>query len=155
MAANPLAARSAPVAAKEPSPIAVHARLAEFAHSMPAHQLPRMSDLVGYVTPVLGKLASDPSVTSKDVVKAASQAVADGKVPASKAVEFLSTMPSDPDALRPWLKGLYAQNMTALVHLKAATMKNAPPAPVAAQGGPPAAPGPVAAPVAPAAGGAP
>jgi hypothetical protein len=149
MARNPLtAARS--LAADHP--MMQHAKIAHFAHSLPADELAQKTDVAAYVTPIVGALAADPKVTSKDVVKATAQAVADGKVPASGAVQFLSGMPQNPDDLRPWLKGLYATNMTALVHMKAAMMKNSPaPAAAPAAVAPPATPGPGApAPAAPA-----
>ena len=129
-----------------------HAKLAAFAHGMPTEQLPGKTDLTSYVTPILGTLAGDPKVTSKDVVKAAAGAVADGKIAASDAVKFLSGVPEDPDQLRPWLKSLYSANMTALVHMKAAMMKNSAPAPVQPPvAGPPASPQAVPAPATPAA----
>ena len=149
MARNPLAAGRQMAA---DHPMMQHAKAHQFAHSLPTDELAQKTDVAGYVTPILGALASNPKVTSKDVVKATAQAVADGKVPASGAVQFLSGMPQNPDDLRPWLKGLYATNMTGLVHMKAAMMKNAP-APMAAPAtvAPPAAPGPGApAPAAPA-----
>lgn len=146
-ASNPLSSGQQQSKNRE-HPLMAHAKLAAFAHGMPQEQLPGKTDLTSYVTPILGTLAGDPKVTSKDVVKAAAGAVADGKIAASDAVKFLSGVPEDPDQLRPWLKSLYSANMTALVHMKAAMMKNAAPAqpPVA---GPPAVPQGVAAPAAP------
>lgn len=124
-----------------------HARIFKHVEAMAPDELSSKADLVSYVTPILGALAGNPKVTSKDVVKAAAQAAADGKIQPSEAVKFLTTMPSKPDDLRPWLKSLYAANMTALVHMKAAMMPAAPvaAAPVAPAQAPPAA---VAAPVA-------
>jgi len=151
---NPLASNRRLSAPPEPQehPMMAHARMAQMAHGMPPENVPGVMDFISYATPVIGALAGDSKVTSKDVIKAAAQAVADGKMPASKAVQFISSMPADPDALRPWLKNLYASNMTALVHLKAAMMKNAPAAAPVAAPGPVA---PVAAPAGPAPGAAP
>ena len=142
---NPLSSGRKPDMNRE-HPLMRHAKLAAYAHSMAPHELPAKSDLAGYVTPILGTLASDPNVNSKDVVKAAAGAVADGKITAAEAVKFLSTVPEDPAQLHPWLKNLYATNMTALVHMKAAMMKNGVPlqprsaAPVSPGAAPPVSP---------------
>ena len=136
MPTNPLESRRT-AASQAPHPALQHARLWAHAQSLSPDQLASGTDLVSYVTTLLGALAANPKVTSKDVVKAAAQAAADGKVSPSKAVEFLSSMPSKPEDLRPWLKNLYVTNMTALVHMKAAAMAGAPAAPQAAPQGQP------------------
>lgn len=125
---NPLS--SAPQAGPSaPDPLLVHARLWQHINSMPSHELPAQTDRVNYVLPILGALAGDPKVTSRDVIKAAAQAAADGKVPPSEAVQFISQMPTDQEKLRPWLKQMYTTNLTAAVHLKAAAMKQQQPSP--------------------------
>jgi len=97
------------------------------------------------ILPTLGALAGDPKVTPKDVIKAAANVAADGTVEPGDAVQFISGMPPDPDKLRPWLKSLYAANLSAVVHMKAAMLQgpqgqpqggNAPPQPAAAPAAP-------------------
>ena len=132
---NPLSSGAKPPVNRE-HPLMQHAKLAAYAHSMPPEELPGKTGLTSYVVPVLGALAGNPDTTSKDVVKAAAGAVADGKITASEAVKFLSSVPEDPAQLHPWLKNLYATNMTALVHMKAAMMKNGAPLQPAAPQGP-------------------
>jgi hypothetical protein len=53
-------------------------------------------------------------------------------------VDFISRMPEDPAKLGQWLRGLYAANLSAIVHMKAAMMP-APGAPAAPQVPPPGA----------------
>jgi hypothetical protein len=88
-------------------------------------------DFMDYALPIIGRLAGDPDVTAKDVIKAMSAAVADGQMEPSKAVATLANMPADPDKLRPWLKDRYADALATTVHAKAALMRQAA-APVAA-----------------------
>jgi hypothetical protein len=76
-----------------------------------------------YALPIMGRLAGDPSVKPKDVIKALSEAVADGKMEPAKAVANLADMPADQDKLQPWLKAKYADALTTTVHAKAALMR--------------------------------
>lgn len=140
---NPL---SPPRATPKPDPMIAHAKIWRFAHSLPSDQLSESVERTNYVLPILGMLAAKTDLKPRDVIKAASAAVAEGKVEPTEAVRIISAMPTDPDKLRPWMRNLYETNMTAMVHLKAAMMKNAtPPAapsaalPVAAAEAPPAA----------------
>lgn len=79
--------------------------------------------------PILGALAGNPNVKSKDVIKAAADAAGEGMTTPSDAVRFISSMPSEPDKLQGWLKSIYAANLSAQVHMKAAMMKAQQPAP--------------------------
>lgn len=125
--ANPLATSRKPQA---PHPAEMHAKMWQHVNTMQSDEMTAQIQQSSYATPILGALAADPKVTRKDVIKAAADAAADGKIPPSQAVSFITQMPDDPDKLRPWLKGLYAANMSALVHMKAAQMPA--PAPVQA-----------------------
>jgi hypothetical protein len=110
-----------------PDPMLVHARIWRHAHSMDDDKLASATEQASYTVPLLGKLAGDPKTTGKDVIKAAASAAADLKVTPQEAVQFISQMPTDPDKLQPWLKGLYEAQMTQLVHMKAAAMLRADP----------------------------
>lgn len=72
---------------------------------------------VNYTAPELGRLLQKPTVTRKDVVKATADAVGARKVSADDAIKFISSMPEDPDKLRPWLQQLYHSNLVASVAL--------------------------------------
>jgi hypothetical protein len=124
MANNPLASRK-PVAPQQ-HPGMMHARIWQQVQQTPPDDLAQKTAQTGFVTPILGALAGDPNVTRKDVIKAAADAVGSGKVPATQAVAFISQMPTDPTKIQAWLKGLYGANFSALVHLKAAAMRQAP-----------------------------
>lgn len=137
MPANPLT-----LTPPKDDPMMRHAKIWQHVGKMAPDAIPAHVERMEYVLPILGALASDPNVKAKDVIKAAAQAAADGKVDAGQAVGFISGMPADPDKIRPWLKGLYAANLSAHVHMKAAMLQQrqqAPQAvPVAApQGGAP------------------
>ncbi len=108
--------------ASSEDPMMAHAKIWNHVNSMAPHQLASAADRVNYVTPLLGKLSSNPNVTAKDVIKAAASGVADGKATAQEAIAFISKIPEDPAKVQPWLKNLYAQNMAASVHMKAAQM---------------------------------
>lgn len=82
--------------------------------------LPKHIDDANYVLPILGSLARDPKVTRKDVVKAMSRAMADGKFTATEAIEMLSQVPSSPEQLRAWLRQKYQHLIVGAVHLNAA-----------------------------------
>ena len=122
-------------------PIKAHATVWRHVHSLPAGEQDAQLDKTNYALPILGRLASDPNVKPKDVIKAAADAAGAGKIDPSQAVELISQMPQDPDKLRPWLRGMYALQFTAAVHLNAAQMART--APQGAQPAPaPAAPAP-------------
>lgn len=99
-----------------------HAKIWQHVQQMAPNDVAAKAQELTYVIPVMGALASNPNVTRKDVIKSASNAVADGKVQASMAVQLLSQMPDDPEKLQSWLKSLYQTNLAALVHIKAAQM---------------------------------
>ncbi len=106
-------------------PMMIHAKAWQHVNGLPSQDIPAHADRIDYVLPILGALASNPKVTSKMVIKAAAQATADGKVPPSQAVSFISQMPAEPEKLQPWLRQLYAANLSAAVHMKAAMMAEA------------------------------
>lgn len=121
---NPL--QSAPPQAapnKANDPLVQHANIWAAVNKLDPAALVQKERLTTGVTPILGALAGNPKVTSKDVVKAASQAAAERLVSPEMAVQFLMQMPQKPEELRPWLRNLYAMNMTASVHAKAALMR--------------------------------
>lgn len=158
---NPLAPNMAKQMAQvKPHPMMMHAKMWQHANSIPKDDLDKKTDTSNYITPLLGQLSSDPDVTSKDVIKAAAGAAADGKIQPDEAVHFISSMPDDPKKLQPWLKGLYKAHLSALVHMKAAQMQQqqaamAPPGAAAPQGPVPGGPAPMPGLSAPAAPGAP
>ncbi len=82
--------------------------------------LPKHIEDANYVLPILGGLARNPKVTRKDVVKAVSGAMADGKFTATEAIELLSQVPSAPEQLRAWLRMKYQHLITGAIHLNAA-----------------------------------
>jgi hypothetical protein len=105
------------------SPMHAHAMVWQGANNVAHDQLDDMVSKTDYATPILGKLASDPKVTGKDVIKALADAAADNQVSPSDAVKMIQEIPEKAEDVRPWLKSLYAFNMTAAVHLKAAAMR--------------------------------
>lgn len=123
-----------------------HAQIFAHVHSHPSEALTAHVNAMDGLLPMLGKLAGNPDVTAKDVIKAATSAVADGHMSPSKAVANIADMPADPDKLRVWLKERYADALAVTVHAKAALLARAqgaqPGVPPMAGGAPPAAPGP-------------
>jgi hypothetical protein len=92
---------------------------------MDPSDIPAQIAKLDYILPILGGLATNPKVTAKDVIKAAAKEAADGKVPPSEAIKFITGMPADPDKLSPWLRNLYSANLSAVVHMKAAMIQQA------------------------------
>lgn len=131
MASNPLQSRKP--AAPADHPAKMHAHIWQHVQGMDADTQATKATQLSYGLPILGALASNPKTTRKDVIKAAADAAGVGKLDPSQAVAMISQMPDDPDKLQPWLKGLYATNLSAMVHLKAAQM----PEPAAPQPGVP------------------
>ena len=129
---NPLSAR--PKAQDHPA--MAHAKMWQHVSSIPAHKLPGMASQMDGLLPVFGALAGNPNVKAKDVIRAAADASARGLASPSEAVKFISSMPSEPDKLQPWLRGVYEANLSAQVHMKAAMAQQA-------QGAPQAAPQPM------------
>lgn len=130
---NPLAATRPLSSPKSDHPATLHAKVWQHVNSMsPDDQASKMDELK-YSLPILGALANNPKTTRKDVIKAAAAAAGDGKIDPSMAVSIISQMPDDPMKLGPWLKNMYATNLSAMVHLKAAAapqQQQAAPAPV-------------------------
>ncbi len=123
MADNPLATRQAKPT--EPHPMTRHAQMWQHVGKMSPDDLPGHIDRIDYILPLLGALAGNPKVKAKDVIRAAADAAGSGKVSPKDAVKFISGMPIDPEKLQGWLKGLYAANLSAAVHMKAAAMQGA------------------------------
>ena len=123
MSDNPLASRRPRPAEPKDNPMLRHAQVWQHIEKQSPDTLKSHVDFMDYALPIIGKLAGDPDVTAKDVIKALSGAVADGKMDPSKAVANLSDMPSEPDKLRPWLREKYAQALATTVHAKAALMR--------------------------------
>jgi hypothetical protein len=120
---NPLAAK--PQTPKSEHPMMNHARVWRHVQQMHPDDIAAKTDRLDYMLPILGELARNPKVTSKDVIKAAAQAAADGKAEPNEAVQFISQMPDDPAKLQPWLRNLYETNISAQIHMKAARIQQA------------------------------
>lgn len=125
---NPLAPRSSRKSADHP--MMMHAQTWQHVASMPQDEMAQKAQTLGRILPVLGALASNPKVTSKDVIKAAATATAAGIRTPEEAIQFITQIPSDPDKVQPWLRSIYAANLSAVVHMKASLIQ-------AAQGNPP------------------
>lgn len=122
---NPLASARATPPAAEPHPLQRHAELWKHVNAHPPEALQAHVQFADYALPILGKLAGDPKVNAKEVIKAVSSAVADGKMDPSKAVAVISQMPADDDKLKPWLRERYADMLGITVHAKAALLQQA------------------------------
>jgi hypothetical protein len=118
---NPLSAKPK-VAAPAEHPMLAHAKIWQHVNAMAPDDVAQHTAAADYTTPRIGALAANPNVTRKDVIKAAADWAGVGKIPPSKAVEFISALPNEPDKLQPFLRNLYLTNMTALIHMKAAAM---------------------------------
>jgi hypothetical protein len=105
--------------------MAAHATVWQHVNSMPMGAMAAKSQQIDAILPILGELSGNPGVTAKDVIKAASQAAADGIATPTEAVQFISQIPDDPTKLQGWLRGLYAVNLSAAVHMKARQMQPA------------------------------
>jgi hypothetical protein len=121
---NPLARRPQPQGSAM-HPIHAHALMWQHVQGMDGDTLAKQSAQTDYILPLLGELAGNPKVTSKDVIKAASQAAADEQVTPVQAVQFISGMPDDPAKLQGWLRNIYAAQMSAAVHMAAAKNQRA------------------------------
>ncbi len=119
---NPLS--SAPRGASTPKndPMLRHAQMWRHAHAMASDDLAQHIQTADYSLPIFAALAANPKVTAKDVIKATSGAVADGKISPSQGVATITNMPADSDQLKPWLRQMYANGLTLAVHAKAALM---------------------------------
>jgi hypothetical protein len=124
-----------------------HAQLFQHIEQQSPETLQKHVGFMDYALPIMGRLAGNPDVTAKDVIKALSGAVADGQMEPAKAVANLADMPNEPDKLRPWLKEKYADALATTVHAKAALLRQGamqaagqPAAPATAQAAPQAAP---------------
>ncbi len=122
---NPLSTNRKRPAAATQHPMLRHAQLWRHVNGHSPEALQQHIDAMDHVLPALGKLAGDPIVTAKDVIKAVTSAVAEGKMEPSKAVANIADMPADPDKLRPWLKDRYATALATTVHAKAALLSQA------------------------------
>jgi hypothetical protein len=152
MAANPLSSTRRNVVAAGEHPMMQHARVWQHVNGMEPGDVSQKIDELDYAVPVMGALAGNPKTSRKDVIKAAADAVGARKIDASQAISLISQIPDDPTKIQPWLRAMYATNLTALVHLKAAAIAqsgSATPSPLPAPvGGAPAPAGPPNMPVA-------
>lgn len=82
-----------------------------------------------YASSEFAKLAKNPDIKVKDVIKAAADAVASKKVEPSVAIALLSAMPSDPQKLHSWVKQQATLHMSGAVHLKALQIQMGQPTP--------------------------
>jgi len=123
MPSNPLATRAQPPPV-DPA-LMRHAQMWKAMHGQEPDALHKAVQTLDYGLPILGALAGNPKTTAKDVIKATSGAVADGKLAPSAGVAFITQMPADPDKLHGWLRDKYASNLAAAVHAKAALMAKA------------------------------
>ena len=141
---NPLAPPRRAQADQQMHPMKAHALVWRHVGRMDDGTLTAKSKQLDSLLPIVGELAGNPDVTTKDVIKAASQAAAEGIATPTEAVQFISSMPEEPDKLQGWLKGFYALQMSASVHMKARQMGMVQPAPspAAAPAAGPSAPAP-------------
>jgi hypothetical protein len=153
---NPLASGTIPPPQQQQAVPAVGDVVGELAKAQPSpHALVQGISRIDYLAATVGKLAGNPDVNRKDVVKATADAVGARRIGAEEGITFISQMPEKPEHVRPWLQQKYPMLLVGAVALKAHAhqMVNA-----ASQGAPggggapggampgPAAPGPVAAP---------
>jgi hypothetical protein len=129
---NPLNSRYKPGATPQ-HPAQMHAEVWQHVNKLDPSSFAAQSKQMDDMLPVIGALAGNPNVNSKDVIKAAANAAAEGKVSPSEAVQFISSMPSEPDKLQGWLKNRYAVGLSVQVHMKAAMMRSGGISPVPAQ----------------------
>jgi hypothetical protein len=122
--ANPLSGRvpNAPGRPKNEHPQMMHAKMWQHVSGMEPGAMASAMQKTAATLPLIGSLAANPKVTSKDVIKAAAEAAATGHIQPSDAVKFITNMPAEPDHLRPWLRSMYQANLSAMVHMKAAAM---------------------------------
>lgn len=99
-----------------------HAQIWKHISGLPSEELKKHVALMEYALPILGGLANKPDVTRKDLIKAVANAVAAGKMEASKAMATITAAPDDPAKLRGWLRERFTDNLSATVHAKAMLM---------------------------------
>jgi hypothetical protein len=124
MAMNPLmqAAKAPMPTMQKEHPAMGHAKAWQAVQQIPPDELAARTDRLDKTLPLLGKLASDPKVNFRKVVKVAAKAAADHSIPAAEIVKFISDLPTDEKKIAPFLRNLYAMNMSGLVHMKAAML---------------------------------
>lgn len=132
---NPLS--SSPRASPRSDPMHRHAQIWHGVNQMDHDDISSKIKEIDSTLPTIGALASNPKVKAKDVIKAAAGFAADGKIAPSHAVQIVTNIPPDPTKLQAWLKNIYAVNLSAVVHMKAAQMQAAQPPPQMAPQMPP------------------
>ena len=120
MSDNPLASRRPRLASQTDADMQRHADIWHHMHQQDPQTLQGHIEGLDYGLPVMGEFAANPKTSAKDVIKAVSSAVAEGKMDPSAGVGMISAMPADPDKLKAWLRDKYATFLTAAVHAKAA-----------------------------------
>jgi hypothetical protein len=122
---NPLTSNRVSPPIPPEHPLQRHADIWKHVNAQSPETLNSHVATMDHILPVLGRLANDPDVTAKDVIKAATNGVAAGALTPSNAVQTIADMPADPDKLRPWLKDRYATALAVTVHAKAALLRQA------------------------------
>ncbi len=90
---------------------------------MTADELKREAELAAYNSEAFSTLAKKPDIKPKDVIKVATNAMAEKLTTAEKAVKFITEMPTEQDKLHNWVRGFAAISTAAAVHLQARLMK--------------------------------
>lgn len=142
-AAGPAPMQRPPMMPAPPAPAPdVHAMIGQHIAGLDLDpiEMAKEAKLATYGSAAFAKLAKDPNIKPKDIIKVASDAVADKIIPADKAIALITQMPSDETKLHAFVKNLALSTMTTAVHLKAQMIRAAQPTPVAAAA--PAAPPP-------------
>jgi hypothetical protein len=122
MATNPLSSMRRNMVTSADHPMMQHARIWQHVNGMEPNAIPQKIDELDYAVPLMGQLAGNPKTSRKDIIKAAADAVGARKIDASQAISLISQIPDDQAKIQPWLRAMYATNLTALVHLKAAAI---------------------------------
>ena len=137
--ANSLAASSGPAPqAASPALISVPNGVSNIiAQKLGPEQIAQHITMLNAGLPDMAKLAHKPNVTRTDVLKATADAVGSKRITASEAIQFITSMPEDPEKLRGWLQTRYHTGLAASVALHSVGHQMV----AGGQGAPQAAPG--------------
>lgn len=103
-----------------PSHSAAAAQIA--AMNLTPQEMSRSAEASTYAANQFGKLARNPDLKPKDVVKLAADLVAHDMAKPDVAIKLIASMPSDDRHLGAWVKSLYGASLSSAVHLKAALL---------------------------------
>ncbi len=134
LAASPMTVGSPPQAMPPPAQAAgLHQQIGQAIAglNMTPEEMEKEAKLATFASAALGKLAKDPNIKPRDIIKVASDAVAKNLETPAKAIAFLTRMPNDDTKLHQWAQAQAGMFMTTAVHLKAQMIRAAQPAPVA------------------------